>query len=91
MISLSLEASKRTPYQARGVTEGLQMGECWQQMALLTHLEFLSALTELEHIQLAGSKNLIVNETLVTRVGAGMPGDHFYTQLLSGELPVSIS
>lgn len=67
------------------------MGGCWQQTALLTHLEVLCVLTELEHIQLAGSKNLIVNETLVTGVGAGMPGDHFYTQLPSGELPVSIS
>ena len=89
MISLSPEASKCTPYQVRGVTEGLQMSECWQQTASLTHLGSLSAAIESEHIQLAGSKNLIVKETLIT--GLGVSGDHFYTQLHSGELPDSTS
>lgn len=91
MISLSPEASKHTPYQGRGVTEGLQMSECWRQTALLTHFGSLSAAIESEHIQLAGSKNLIVKETLITGVGVGVSGDHFYTQLHSGEFPVSIS
>lgn len=85
MITLSPEASKHTPYQARGVTEGLQMSECWRQMAFLTHLGSLNAVIESEHIQLAGSKNLIVNETLVTGVEVGVSGDHFYTQLHPGE------